>query len=192
MQMKVKSLTVGVVSIIFCLGLFSQLASADILEEVFKKMPSINLEKVFQEYHKKQDLEAKLKAEGESRRQELQEKKQELEKLQQEYKAQELLLTEEAKKQRQQEINVKSEELKSFLDKISTEMKDKENKYTQEIISDIKKKIKEIAIREGYIYVFDSAALLYSAPTQDITQKVIDELNKDYDKTKQKEKGKNG
>lgn len=191
MQMRLKNLVVGVISVVLCLGLFSQLANADILEEVFKRMAYVDLQKVFQEYHKKQDLEAKLKAEGEARRKELQKRKQELEQLQQEYEAQKLLLTEEAKKERQQEINVKSEQLKSFLDKISKEMKEKEDRYTQEILSDIREKIKEIAVREGYLFVFDSAALLYGAPTQDITQKVIDELNKEYDKTRKKETGKN-
>ena len=52
--------------------------------------------------------------------------------------------------------------------------------YTREILQDIVNKIKEIAEREGYIYVFDRAALVYGAPTQDITEEVIAELNKDY------------
>ena len=191
MQMKIKKIIPVIVGVVLCLGFFSQFANADILEEVFKRMAYVDLQKVFQEYHKKQDLEAKLRAEGEAKRQQLQEKKQELVKLQQEYEAQKLLLTEEAKKKREQEINLKSQELKSFLDKISNEMKQRESQYTHEIVSDIKNKIKQIAKREGYRFVFDSAAILYAAPMQDLTQKVIDELNKEYDKAKKKETGKN-
>jgi len=175
-KIKVGMLSMAVVFL--CLGLISQSAGAAILV----KIGYVDLEKVFQEYQKKKDLETELQAEGEAKRRELAEKRQELEELQKEYEAQKLLLTEEAKKERQEEIARKSEALKNFLDKISSQMKEKENRYTQEILSDIMKKIEEIAKREGYSFILDRQALLYaaSAPELDLTQLVITELNKEY------------
>ncbi len=159
-------------------GFLVSSASAAILV----KIGYVDVEKVFQEYQKKKDLEAKLQAEGETKRQELAKRKKELEELQKEFEAQKLLLTEQAKEERQEEINRKSEELKRFLDEITSQMKQKETSYTQEILSDIIEKIKEIAAKEGYSLIFDKQALLYAAedPELDLTQKIIDELNKEY------------
>jgi len=181
MWKKIKIMALGVAVALLCVGLAFRPASADILEEVFKRIAYVDLEKVFQEYEKKKVLEKKLQAEGEVTRQELAKKREEIEKLKEEYKAQELLLSEEAKRERQEEIAKKSEALRELLDEVSKQMKEKEQKYTQEIVSDIMNKIKEIAEKEGYIFIFDKAALLYGAPPQDITKKIIDELNKEYE-----------
>lgn len=178
MWIKTKRVLLTLLLILLCVGVLSQFAGAAVME----KTGFVDVEKIFQEYAKKKDLEAKLQAEGEVKRQQLAEKRQELEELQKEYEAQKLLLTEEAKRERQEEINKKSEALKEFLDKISNQMKEKENQYTQEILSDIRKKIEEIAKKEGYIYILDRQCLLYAAPDPelDLTQRIIDELNKEY------------
>lgn len=181
MWRKMRFLVSGFVVVLLCLGLSSQFASADILDQVLERMAYVDLEKVFQEYEKKQALEQKLQEEGQTKRQQLSERREELEQLREEYEAQELLLSEEAKKQRQEEIAQKSETLKELLDKISQQMEEKERAYTQDILSDIMSKIEEIAKKEGYIFVFDKAALLYGAPTQDITETVITQLNKEYE-----------
>jgi len=158
MQRKIKMLSIMAVALFLCAGLFSQIARADILEEVFKRTAYVDL------YQKKKDLEVRLRQETETGQKKLEEMREELERLKKEYETQELLLTEEAKKERQEEITAKV----------------KQDQYTQEIIQDIINKIKQIAEREGYIYVFDKAALVYAAPIQDITGLIIDELNREY------------
>lgn len=180
MRKKIKIASLGILVFALSLGIVSQMASCDILEEVFKRTAYVDVEKVFQEYQKKKDLEAKLESETTQGRQELEKMRGELEKLKKDYEAQQLLLTEEAKKERQQEIAQKVKEIESLRQKISGQIKEKQDMYTREILQDIVNKIKEIAEREGYIYVFDKAALVYGAPTQDITEKIIAELNKDY------------
>ncbi len=180
MQRKIKMLSIMAVTLFLFAGLVSQIARADILEEVFKRTAYVDLQKIFQEYQKKKDLEVRLRQETETGQKKLEEMREELERLKKEYETQELLLTEEAKKERQEEITAKVKEVESLRQKISNQIKVRQDQYTQEIIQDIINKIKQIAEREGYIYVFDKAALVYAAPIQDITGLIIDELNKEY------------
>jgi len=184
LQRKMVMIGVAVAASFFLLGLASQSARCDILEEVFKRIAYVDLEKVFQEYNKKKDIESKLQKEWEGEQTKLGKMMQELEGLKDEYEKQAPLLTEEAKRERQQEINRKIEEYRALQKKIFDQKQTREQKYTQELLQDIINKVKEIAEKEGYIYVFDKAALIYGAPTQDITEKIITELNKEYEKGK--------
>ncbi|MCD6407014.1 OmpH family outer membrane protein [Candidatus Aerophobetes bacterium] len=185
MQRKIKMVALGILAFSLCLGLFSGVASCDILEEVFKRTAYVDLEKVFQQYEKKKDLEKKLQEETSAAREKLEEARGELEKLKKEYEAQQFLLTDEAKKERQQEITDKVKEIENLRQQVSSQIKEKQDQYTHELLQDIVNKIKEIAEKEGLIYVFDKAALVYGAPTQDITEKVIAELNKEYEEKKE-------
>lgn len=182
--MREKMKTMGIALAVTCLvlGFISQSAGADILEEVFKRTAFVNMEKVFQEYEKKKDFELKLKQETETGREKLEKMRQQLESLKGEYEKQEPLLAEEAKKERQQEINEKIKAIESFRQKLSKKIETKQNQYTQDILEDIIDKVQEVAKRGGYIYIFDKAALIYGVPPQDITEKIITELNKEYEK----------
>ena len=184
MRGKIKILGMSLVISFLFLGIVGQCARGDILEDVYKGMPYIDLEKVFQEYQKKSDIELMLEEETEVGREKLEQMRQELETLRREYEAQELLLTETARKERQQEITQKIKAIEVFRQEISTQIQGKQDQYTQEILQDIIKKIEKVSEKEGYTYVFDKAALLYAAPFQNITERIITELNKEYEAKK--------
>ncbi|MBE0477648.1 OmpH family outer membrane protein [Candidatus Aerophobetes bacterium] len=185
MLRKLKVVGITLSCVLLFLGVFSSGASCDILEEVFKRMPYIDLERVFQEYEKKKDLELKLEKESEVSRDRIRQMREQLEDLRDAYERQEFLLTEEAKRARQQEIMDKVAEVESLSQKLSEEIQGKQQEYTQELLKDIMTKIEEIAKKEGYIYVFDKMALIYAAPAREITERIITELNKDYRAKKQ-------
>ena len=181
MPSKINMLVKGAVAAFLFLGLIGQLASADILEDVFERVPYVNLEQVFQEYQRKNDIELQLQTELETEDKILREKIQELEKLRQDYEAQRLLLTETARREREQEINEKLQELQNLQQEIIEYKGTRENQATESLLQDIYRKIEEVAEKEGYVYVFDKAALLYTAPTQDVTERIIGELNREYE-----------
>ncbi len=181
MQGKIKVLGLSLIVAFLFLGITSQCVKADILEDVYKGMPYINLEKVFQEYQKKGDIELMLEEETEVGRGKLEEMRQKLETLNREYAAQELLLTEAARNERQQEITQKITAIEVFRQEITNQIQEKQNQYTQEILQDIINKIEKVSEKEGYTYVFDKAALLYAVPSQDITERIITELNEEYE-----------
>jgi len=178
--MKIKIL--ALLLIFLFLGGFIRVAKADLVVNI----AYVDVQKVFNGYDKTKDLQIAWDSQKESASKQIETKKKEIEKLKEELKSQELLLTEEAKKKRQEEIAAKTDELNKFINSVSQQINKKNEEYSNEILKDIKLKVKEIAEREGYRFVFTKDVLIYVTPELefDLTEKVISELNQDYKKTK--------
>ncbi len=174
--MKLKIL--GVLLIFLFLGGFIRVAKAELVVNI----AYVDVQKVFDEYSKTKDFQTIWDSQKEEANKKIEAKRKEIEKLSEELKTQELLLTEEAKEKRKEEIIAKTQELNEFMKFISQEINKKNEEYSEEIFKDIKLKVKEIAEREGYRFVFYKDALIYVTPEPefDLTEKVIHELNQEY------------
>lgn len=174
--MKTKILSLSLVFLF--LGGFIHVANAELVVNI----AYADVQEVFNQYQKTKELEDELKVQSEIQGQKIQVKRDEIDRLREKLQSQELLLTEEARKQREGEIIAKTQEFNEFVNSISQEINEREKGYTDEIIGDIMLKVKEIAEREGYRFVLDGTALLYVTPEQEfnLTQKVISELNQEY------------
>ena len=174
--MKIKVLTLLLVFLF--LGGFIRVAKAELVVNI----AYVDIQRIFNEYNKTKDFQTMWDSQKEEASKQIEAKKKELEKLREELKSQELLLTEEAKRQRQEEIAAKTDELNKFINTVSQQINKKNEEYSNEILKDIKLKVKEIAEREGYRFVFYKDALIYVTPEKqfDLTEKVISELNQDY------------
>lgn len=187
---KSKSLIFLFFCVCFLMGLGLRTAGADLVV----KIGYVDLEKIFHGYEKTKELEAKLKLENDADQQMLSERRQEIEKLKEELKTQEPILSESAKEEKQAEIQRKIEELDKLGKDIEQRSKEREAKYTDEILKDLQSKlpliIKSIAEKEGYRFVFDVRSLFYATPEKefDLTDKVLARLNEEYKKQKSKRK----
>jgi outer membrane protein len=167
------------------------LVSADILEEVLSRTGYVNLDTIFNSYERTQDLQAGLDAQRQQEIAQMEEMRQNLEQMNKEYQAQEMLLSEDAKKERQAEINQKIKAYEDFRQSCSERMQSQLDSYTKQILDDIKAKIHEVAKRDGYVYIFHfdtsqvidpAVVLLYAAPpAKDLTEVIVEELNAGYE-----------
>jgi len=67
------------------------------------------------------------------------------------------------------------------MDKFERESADLSNQYRNEILVKIQEKVKDYGKENGYTYIhgdWESGALMYAVDSKDITQEVIDYLNK--------------
>ena len=126
-------------------------------------------------------------------------KKQELEKLEKEYKLEELLLTEDLKQQRLAAIQLKSKECKAFENQVFGPEGDlfklKQTAY-KSILDQISKAIEKVVRAKRLDFIFDKAndglVLLYTNPIHDYSDYVLEELGVELDpnlaeKTKKEE-----
>ncbi len=126
-------------------------------------------------------------------------KKQELEKLEKEFKLEELLLTEDLKQQRLAAIQLKSKELKAFENQVFGPEGDlfklKQTAY-KSILDQISKAIEKVVRTKRLDFIFDKAndglVLLYTNPIHDYSDYVLEELGVELDpnlaeKTKKEE-----
>lgn len=154
------------------------------------KIGYVNSEKIKQEYKEAQDAQRKIEEINAQWEKEAMEKQREIQSLQEKLETQSLLLSEEKKRESYQELQELAQGFERF----------KEEKWGQqgqifrkqeELWKPIQEKIfaviNEIGEDEEYDYIFDSAlnVFLYINPDQpDLTDKVIEELNKDITTTK--------
>lgn len=177
----------------FLLGLGIQAAKADI----YLKIGYVDFEKLFNEYEKTEDLDARLNRQAEEYQQTLEEKKEEIESLTNELEKQSSILTEEAKQEKQTEIQQKVDEWNSLAQEFNEKLQEQGAEYTEEIKSDIVAMVRIIAEKEGYRFVFNfikeedliyltEPELIYIAPDPelDLTEKVFLRLNEEYKEKK--------
>jgi outer membrane protein len=130
---------------------------------------------------------------------EVEKKKEEVEKLEKEYKLEELLLTEDLKQQRSSAIQAKSKEAKAFENQVfgaeGELFKLKQAAY-KSILDQISKAIEKVVRAKRLDFIFDKAndglVLLYTNPVHDYSDYVLEELGLELDpnlveKTKKEE-----
>jgi outer membrane protein len=119
---------------------------------------------------------------------EVDKKKTELEKLEKEYKLEELLLTEDLKQQRLAAIQAKNKEAKSFENQVfgaeGELFKLKQAAY-KSILDQISKAIEKVVRSKRLDFIFDKAndglVLLYTNPVHDYSDYVLEELGLELD-----------
>ncbi len=94
-----------------------------------------------------------------------------------------LMLSDEKKRELEADYAKKDAELKNFIDRVygrKGELISENEKVSAPIIQLIRKAVNEIALQEGYDMVVDRAtgAVLFWKKENDLTQKVLDYLNK--------------
>ena len=191
MRQRVTLISLFVGMVFLFAGMGGGMAAADVLEEVFTRTAHVNLDAIFNSYERTEELQVGLDVQREQEIAQMEQMRQALEQMNKEYQAQELLLSDDAKQERQTEINQKIKEYEQYRQICSERMQSQLDNYTKEILEDIKAKIGEVAARDGYIYVFHfddtsiidpAVVLLYAGPpAKDLTETIIAELNADYE-----------
>ena len=147
------------------------------------KIGYIDSQRIFAEFRETQDAEKVYKKEVEQWKAEAAAKEQEISKLQEELRAQSLMLSEEKQKEKKLEIDRKLEEYQRFVAETFGEegMAAKRNReLTQPIVERINKILEKLSETEGYSLVFDvaNANIVYAKKELDLTARVLEELSK--------------
>ena len=119
---------------------------------------------------------------------EVDKKKTELEKLEKEYKLEELLLTEDLKQQRLAAIQIKNKEAKAFENQVfgaEGELFKLKQAAFKSILDQISKAIEKVVRAKRLDFIFDKAndglVLLYTNPVHDYSDYVLEELGLELD-----------
>jgi outer membrane protein len=123
---------------------------------------------------------AKLEQEIKGKETELQKQKDELDKMNKDWKDQAALLSEDARLKKQQEFQEKFMTLRNAEMEFQANIKRKEQKATQQIAVKVAQVVDQIARQKKLVAVFEtnSAGLLYLESPADLTQEVITEYAK--------------
>ena len=172
------------------------------------RIGTVDLEKVFREYHKSRAVEEFINRRADAVRAYMNQLREQLKKLNTEMHrlgteaSNPALSTVELDKARraaleaEQKVKVKTAEIQLYSTQVAKEIRELENKKRQEIMADINAEIRRRANVRGFDFILDKSGktlnaqptVLYSPADRDITAEVIRELNRTAAKPKQEKK----
>jgi len=90
------------------------------------------------------------------------------------------LLSEKEKEAKSGELEAKIKTLQDFVREKQSDLRKEQVDKTIELSKEIKDAINSFAAKDGYTIIFDAAALAYQPKGMDVTDKIIEILNKNY------------
>jgi outer membrane protein len=146
------------------------------------KIGYIDSIKIFAEYKETQEAEQLYKNEVDAWKAQAASMEQTIVKLQDELKAQSLMLSEEKQKEKKLELDQKMQEYQSFMQDTFGDdgLAARRNKeLTQPIVDKINDILEELGENEGYSVIFDvaNANIVWASKALDLTETVLEKLN---------------
>ena len=166
------------------------------------KIAVIDMQKAFQEYEKTKTIEIKLNQQMEVFKEYSSQLNQQYQNLRKQYESarddsQNIALSSaerENKRQKAQQLyeslKLKEQEMTSYTESRKTQIRDMYTKLRGEVVDEIKKAVHNKAVLEGYTIVLDQSGeslndvgfVIYVQPGLDITDAIIQDLNRGYRK----------
>ena len=147
------------------------------------KIGYIDSQRIFAEYRETQEAEQLYQKEVDQWKAEAEAMEQEIAKMQEELRAQSLMLSEEKQREKKLELDKKLEEYQRFVGETFGEdglAARRNRELTQPIVEKINQILERLSETEGYSLVFDiaNANIVYAKKEFDLTDTVLEELGK--------------
>jgi len=141
------------------------------------KLAYVDVQRAIQETEEGRAARTRLKSEFDQRRAQVDKKSADLEKMQQEYEKQAPVLSEEAKRKKQEEFQKALIDARKSAGDLQEDMNRQEQQAMSSILQRLTQVVAEIAERESINFVFDKGSLLHAPPAADITNEVVRRYN---------------
>ena len=156
------------------------------------KIAYVDTDRVMAETESTKEAQQIFQNEQKEWEQKISEMQEEIDKLTADYESKKLVLTEEGKEEAQQKIKEKQQELQDYYQEIygqEGKAVQRNSKLLEPILEKLKNVIEKVAVENNYTIVLDAAAgaLLYAKPGIDVTEEVIDEMNKTLEEEQSEE-----
>ncbi|MFA5645877.1 MAG: OmpH family outer membrane protein [Candidatus Ratteibacteria bacterium] len=172
-----KSTKIRYASIIVAAVLFFSVTGRAVAKDS-AKIAYIDEEKVFSSYGKTEEVQKQFDKERVSQESSLAKLQEELKKMHEDIEKQKDLLKPEEKQKKEDEIRVKTQELIEADGRIRQTLQAMKVQMITDIRKEIKEAVKALALKEKYDYVLEYQVIHYGPEGDDLTQKVIEYLNK--------------
>ncbi len=142
------------------------------------KLGYVDLTRIFSEYGKTKEYDKILNDKQKAYEGERDKKVSDLKQLQDKIN----LLSDKEKETKRPDMESKIKTLQDFDRQKQTDLRKEQDDRMKEILKDIEDTVKQLAEKEGFTLVFNDRVLVYQSKSLDVTDKIIDSLNKNYGK----------
>ena len=146
------------------------------------KIGVVNLDKLQQTSKAFQKTAATMKTKFEELQKKLDDERNNLAKLEEDFKKQSMMLSLDAQEDKKRELEKKRRYYKYLHDEFTQEMKDTEVEAIRKIMAELEKVVEKLAEKEGYTLILErrTMGLVYFNKAVDITDRVIEAYDKMY------------
>ena len=141
------------------------------------KIGYVDVQRAVQEVEEGKAARSRLQTELQQKRADLEKKRADLEKMKADYDKQAPVLSDDAKRQRQEQLQKAFVEAQNAAGQMQEELSGKEQEAMGSISKRMIQIVSEVSEREGFSYVLDKAVLLYAPPASDLTNEVVRRYN---------------
>jgi outer membrane protein len=140
------------------------------------KIGVVDIQKFQKKSKSFQGLSAKLKTKFDALQKKLDDERNALVKLEEDFKKQSMMLSLDAQEDKKRELDKKRRYYKYLFEELTLEMKDLEQEATGDVGKELEKVVKKIAEKENYTLILEkrTLGLIFYSNTVDITDRVVD------------------
>lgn len=168
--------------------IFLLLVPAVSLAQSKVKIGYVDMQRVLNEVEDGAKAKDRLKKEFNEKQAQLDRKQEELKRKKEDYDKQSLVLKEDVRRQKQQDLQQDFIELQQLYAKLQKELSENELGLTKEIFDKAQSIIADIAQKDGFTLILDKmeGRILYALPSMDITNEVIRKYNEKFSSGRQR------
>jgi outer membrane protein len=144
------------------------------------KIGYVDVQRAVQEVEEGKAARARLQHELQQKQADIARKRAELEKMKADYDKQAPVLSEEAKRKRQEDLQKAFVDAQTAAGQMQDELSGKEQEAMQGISKRLLQVVAEVSERENFNFVIDKAALLYAPAASDVTNEVVRRYNERF------------
>src|SRR4051812_26646652 len=144
------------------------------------KIGYVDVQRAVQEVEEGKQARARLKTELDQKRANLDQKRASLERMKADYDKQVPVLSDDAKRKKQEELQKAFIEAQNEAGQMQEELSGKEQEAMQGISKRFLQIVAEVSDKESFTFVLDKAALLYAPVASDVTNEVVRRYNERF------------
>ena len=142
------------------------------------KIGVIDFQKILETSVAGKAIQAELKAKNESMAADLQKKGAEIENISKRLERESMVMSKEMREEKEREHRIKVNDFKSLQKKYRAELQKLQVQLMQKLQADLTDVTAEIGKKEGYLLIMDKRGVVYAPTSVDLTDKIIQRLNK--------------
>ena len=146
------------------------------------KIGVVDLQRVLETSNPGKAAQAEIKKEKVKMETNLKQKGAEIEQIRQRLERESMVMNKEAREEKEREARIKLNDFKTLQKRYRSELQALEKKLVNELHSELFSIVADLGKKEGYLLIISKIGVLYSPTTIDITDTLIQQLNRRYTK----------
>lgn len=150
-----------------------------------EKTAYVDTTKLIQEYKEMKDVEAKFSTKSDSVREELDAVAKVFQEEVQAYQSEMDAMSQAKRKEKEQELMQKQQRIQQQQQMQGNRLREQSDAMIDSVVNKVKDYVGDYGKENGYTYIFgsnESANIMYAEDGRDLTQEILEKLNKDYNK----------